>query len=115
MIADPRESSPKQSPPAVHDASRMIKYIRRLLWLYLFLLIFEGAFRKWVVPEFSAPLLIVRDPVVIAIYLLALRARLFPFNSFVVLLGIIAILSWATGILVLRPDNSSHHRLRVSL
>jgi hypothetical protein len=103
MIADPRESSANQNHPVVHDTSRTIRYIRRLIWVYLFLLIFEGVLRKWIVPQYSSPLLVVRDPVVILIYLLTLRARLFPFNRFVVSLGIIALLSWAAGILVLLP------------
>ena len=44
-----------------------------LLWVYFVLLIAEGALRKWVMPEFSRPLLIVRDPVAAAIILLAMR------------------------------------------
>lgn len=40
---------------------------RKLLWLYLWLLIFEGALRKWILPGLQQPLLLVRDP--IAIYL----------------------------------------------
>lgn len=40
---------------------------RKLLWFYLWLLIFEGALRKWILPGLQQPLLIVRDP--IAIYL----------------------------------------------
>src|SRR5258708_2827447 len=43
------------------------KSIRRLIWLYFWLLIFEGALRKWVVPSLSSVLLLARDPVVIAI------------------------------------------------
>jgi hypothetical protein len=89
--------------PALVDHSKTVRNIGRLIWLYIILLMFEGALRKWVAPRYSAPLLVVRDPVVVLIYLLALRARLFPFNSFVVSLGVIAILSWATGILVLLP------------
>ena len=37
--------------------------LRQLLWLYFWLLIFEGALRKWVVPGLSNPLLLVRDPI----------------------------------------------------
>lgn len=36
--------------------------LRQLLWLYFWLLIFEGALRKWLLPGFSNPLLLVRDP-----------------------------------------------------
>jgi hypothetical protein len=100
-IADSRERSAKQAPPAAGDTARTIENIRRIIWLYLWLLIFEGALRKWLLPQFSAPLLIVRDPVAIAIYVLALRARIFPFNTWVISIVIIALSSWATGILVL--------------
>ena len=44
-------------------SSIKIKRIRLLLWLYLFLLVFEGALRKWFLPFLSTPLLLVRDPV----------------------------------------------------
>ena len=42
-----------------------LKRIRQLLWLYFWLLILEGALRKWVAPGLSSPLLLVRDPVAI--------------------------------------------------
>ncbi len=57
--------------------------LRRWIWLYFWLLIFEGALRKWVLPGLSNPLLIVRDPVVIGIYMLALRDKVFPRSAFV--------------------------------
>lgn len=37
--------------------------IRQLLWLYFWLLIFEGALRRWILPGLANPLLLVRDPV----------------------------------------------------
>lgn len=40
-----------------------LQRIRRLLWLYFWLLIFEGVLRKWILPGLSSPLLLVRDPV----------------------------------------------------
>jgi len=102
--ADPR--APASEPakvPKIFDSTKTIRNIRRLIWLYLWLLIFEGAFRKWIVPQYSAPLLLIRDPVVLGIYLLALRARIFPQNVYVISLVILAILSWAAGIIVLLP------------
>jgi len=44
--------------------------IQLLLWTYFWLLIFEGALRKWVFPGLSTPLLLVRDPVAIAAIML---------------------------------------------
>jgi hypothetical protein len=83
--------------------AKTMRYLRLLIWLYLILLIVEGSLRKWVVPQLSNPLLIIRDPVVICIYILALRVRLFPKNGFVISLGIIAILSFVVSVFVLFP------------
>jgi hypothetical protein len=77
--------------------------IKRLIWLYFWLLIFEGTFRKWVLPQYSDLLLVIRDPVVLIIYLLALRAGVFPKNRYVIWLGVIAILSWLVSLIVLEP------------
>ena len=68
-------------------------YIRQLIWLYFWLLLVEGALRKWVVPQLSNPLLVVRDPVTLGIYFFAIRARVFPRNSWTVALAIIATLT----------------------
>ncbi|MEO5717986.1 MAG: hypothetical protein ABIR29_05380 [Chthoniobacterales bacterium] len=102
-IADRRTNSAPKDPPKILDTSRTIQHVRQLIFLYLLLLIFEGAFRKWIVPQLSAPLLLVRDPVVLAIYLMAFRAKVFPHNIWVIILEILAVLSWATGIIVLLP------------
>jgi hypothetical protein len=57
--------------------------LRTLIWAYLLLLLFEGALRKWIVPVLDAPLLIIRDPVVLWIYYEAYRSRLsFTNNAF---------------------------------
>jgi hypothetical protein len=102
-IADRQSNPAEQNPPRIFHQSDTIHNVRRLIWLYLWLLVFEGVFRKWVLPQFSAPLLLIRDPVVLLIYLSALRARIFPVNIYVISLAIIAVLSWATGIIVLLP------------
>lgn len=47
--------------------------IKQLIWLYFYLLIFEGALRKWVLPGMSNLLLIIRDPVALYILFLAFR------------------------------------------
>jgi hypothetical protein len=61
----------------------MEKLLKSFIWLYVILLIFEGALRKWVLPSLSDPLLVVRDPVVMAIYGLAFVTGRFPFNGFI--------------------------------
>ena len=82
---------------------RAILHTKRLIWLYFFLLIFEGTFRKWILPQFSDVLLVVRDPVALAIYFFALKARIFPRNKYILSLGIIAVLSWLVSLVVLEP------------
>ena len=82
---------------------RAIIHVKRLIWLYFFLLIFEGTFRKWILPQYSDVLLVIRDPVVIAIYFMAIKGRVFPRNGYILALGIIAILSWLVSLLVLEP------------
>ena len=83
------------------EESSTIRNIRRLIWLYFWLLLFEGALRKWVLPGLSNPLLIVRDPVVVVIFMLALRARVFPANGWVISLGIISVASVLVSVLVM--------------
>src|ERR1700730_7074954 len=56
---------------------RQLTALRRLIWLYFWLLIFEGALRKWIVPSLSTPLLVTRDPLVFLIYIQAVRCRRF--------------------------------------
>ena len=58
-------------------------WMRRLVYAYFFLLIFEGALRKWVLPSLSGPLLVIRDPILLAIYVQALRRNLWPWNGWV--------------------------------
>lgn len=94
---------PNPGPQPWFGRETIIRNVRRLIWLYFVLLICEGALRKWVVPQFSDPLLIIRDPVVILIYMLAVRARIFPRSNFIYTLVIITVLSWAAGLLVLLP------------
>lgn len=55
--------------------------IRLWIWVYFILLIFEGAFRKWIIPNQSDFLLLIRDPVVIWIYYLAFIHSAFPFAN----------------------------------
>jgi hypothetical protein len=67
--------------------------LRNLLWAYLGLLIFEGALRKWVVPALDAPLLIIRDPLVLWIYYQAWKKHLSFSNSFAVPTLVLAIMT----------------------
>jgi hypothetical protein len=93
------QTLPIAAPLAEQSAS--LRAVRMLIWTYLVLLLIEGALRKWALPSLSDPLLVIRDPVAIAIYVFAIRARVFPWNAFVIILGIIGALSMIVSIFIL--------------
>ena len=43
-------------------------FIKKLIWIYFFFMLSEGAFRKWFLPNLSQAFLIIRDPVVLWVY-----------------------------------------------
>lgn len=65
---------------------------RKAIWLYLILLIFEGAIRRWVLPSLATPLLIVRDPIVIWLVLVGINKG-WIHNVFAVSMMVIATIS----------------------
>lgn len=52
--------------------------LKKLFWAYFLLLFFEGALRKWILPQLSAPLLLVRDPIALLIIWEAYRTHKWP-------------------------------------
>jgi len=66
--------------------------LKALIWLYVVLLLGEGALRKWVLPGWSDSLLLVRDPVVVLIYACSLSAGLWQQNRWIVAIMVLAIL-----------------------
>ena len=52
--------------------------LKKLIWAYFLLLIFEGALRKWILPQLSAPLLVIRVPIAVAIIWEAFRTHKWP-------------------------------------
>lgn len=73
--------------------SYQLKFLRSLIWLYFILLLIEGALRKWVFTGLSDVLLVIRDPIVLWIYLVAFTKRCFPINPFLIALIGIAFLA----------------------
>ena len=82
---------PAEQSASIHEED--LTFLKRLIWTYFWLLIFEGSLRKWVFPGLANPLLIIRDPVVILIYCVALSRNVFPWGAFsaaVIGLGIVS-------------------------
>ena len=85
-----RVVSPEVAAPAMEQTDPL-RSLRWLIWTYFWLLLFEGALRKWALPSLANPLLIIRDPVLIAIYALAFTRGVFPMNKFVIALAVVGI------------------------
>lgn len=74
----------EQTPKRVRGPKpKALRLIKGGIWLYFLLLIFEGALRKWVLPGLATPLLVVRDPVAMAIIWMAIQHRCFPKSIYV--------------------------------
>lgn len=86
-----------------HPEERARRLIRGLIWTYFWLLLVEGALRKWILPGLSNPLLVIRDPVALLIYFFSLRARVFPKDNWTVALIVIGLITTATTFIRLMP------------
>lgn len=73
--------------------------LKKGLWLFFWLLIFEGALRKWVFPGLATPLLLVRDPIAIWLVIKAWERRLIPANLYVLSSVAVGLLSIFTAVL----------------
>jgi len=70
------------------------KSIKNAIWLYLLLIIFEGAIRKWILPELSNLILVIRDPLALFIILEANRKNVDFSNKYLISLISISLLSF---------------------
>ena len=85
--------------PELTASNRSKRLIKRGIWVYFFLLIFEGALRKWFLPSLATPLLIVRDPVALWLLLMVWYRGRLPINTYVIGMITIAILGIFTATL----------------
>lgn len=79
---------------------RIIRQLKLGVWIYFFLLIFEGALRKWVLPGLSAPLLIVRDPIAIWLIYRTLSTGIWKPNGYVALIFCATVLSFVLALFI---------------
>lgn len=95
----------------IHNFSEdsRILFLKKAIWLYFILLIFEGALRKWVLPGFSDPLLIIRDPVAIWVLYKAWSYQLIGKNYFIISMFACTVLGIITALLF------GHNNLWVAL
>jgi hypothetical protein len=77
-----------------------LKRLKQAIWLYFFLLIFEGALRKWVLPGFSTPLLIIRDPIAIWLIVTAYNRGVLKANYYIVATWAVMFTAFCAAMLV---------------
>ncbi len=83
-------------------------YCLGAVWLYVVLLVFEGALRKWLLPSLATPLLLVREPIVVWLVCVAL-ARGWIGYGWVKAMMFVATLSLVLSLLF------GHHNVLVAL
>lgn len=100
-------NEPTASPTPVRKRKRQAvgfeqqtQLIRRLIWLYLILWLIEGGLRRWFLPGLATPLLLIRDPLVILIYGVAVVKNVFPTNGFIMTGAVLAILTFANALAI---------------
>lgn len=74
--------------------------LKKGIWVYFFLIIFEGALRKWFLPFLATPLLIVRDPVAVWLLYTAWKYGKFPSNIYITGIFFAAIVGFFTTMLI---------------
>jgi hypothetical protein len=74
------------------------KNIKVSIWIYFFLLLFEGSIRKWIIPSLSGPLLIVRDPIAFIAIIQAFNLGILKINKYFIILPLIGILSFIASL-----------------
>jgi hypothetical protein len=75
-------------------------WLKRAIWGYFLLLIFEGALRKWVLPGLATPLLIIRDPIALWLIIVAWQRGLIAPSIYLTGMVVIAIISIFTAVLL---------------
>lgn len=88
---------------------KVFKILKRGVWIYFFLLIFEGALRKWVLPGLANPLLLIRDPLAIWLIFKAYQQGVWKPNVYVLIAWAVSILAFSLALVL------GHGNLQVAI
>ncbi|MBA3697321.1 MAG: hypothetical protein H0W78_00440 [Planctomycetes bacterium] len=77
--------------PGITDQTKARRQVAVLVITIYWLLILEGAVRKWLVPEFHQIVFFIRDPFAIAALMLAVNARLVPLSRLLIVAVLLTI------------------------
>lgn len=100
ILPEARASLPVRPSLNNYAGSDPYRALKRGIWLYVMLLIFEGALRRWILPGLATPLLVVRDPIAIWLIVKTWQRGLLPANPYLTATIIISILSIISALLV---------------
>lgn len=80
--------------------ARELNILKKGVWVYFILLIFEGALRKWILPGLATPLLLVRDPVAIWLFFMAWKQGFLKINFFITAMFAVSMAGFFAAILL---------------
>lgn len=83
---------------------RQISLLKKGIWVYFILLIFEGALRKWILPGLATPLLLVRDPVAMYILIKAIYYNIWKPNNYVIVMWLTTTFAFITALITGHGD-----------
>lgn len=73
--------------------------LKKGIYVYILLLLFEGALRKWVFPSLSTPLLLVRDPIGAFIIFESIRHHVFKVSYYIILIFSVSFFSFSATLI----------------
>lgn len=85
-------------------SQRALYRLKLGIWIYFFLLIFEGALRKWILPGLAEPLLIIRDPFAAWLIFYSFKTGFWKPNGFVLIVVAATILAFVLALFVGHGD-----------
>jgi hypothetical protein len=88
----------KRKPVVAVSQEQVRASLKKGIWVYFVLLIFEGALRKWFLPALATPLLIVRDPVAIWLLYKAWKHNELPSNVYIWGMLFVTIMAFFTAL-----------------
>jgi len=77
----------------------LLPLLKKGIWAYFFLLIFEGALRKWFLPGLATPLLVIRDPLALWILFTVWQQGHLPNSIYLTLMMAVGIIGIFTALL----------------
>ena len=114
--ASERAARPAKTRSLIGPRERARRQLVGVVMIIYLLLLFEGALRKWVAPQFSLYIFFIRDPFVLYAYVLAMRHRLWPKSTpLLVVCLAMAVLGLLLGSIQLMVDNGSTTRVLLAL